>query len=145
MMWPSRILTKWTGDGRAPSRAYPGDAGFDLASTGPAMVPAAGCVDVPLGIAFQWPPGVWGFMVGRSSTFRNLGLMVNPAIIDGGFRGTLFAICRNLTDLDVRIEPGQRIAQIIPLPLLANSMELWQVDALDPTARGQNGFGSSGA
>lgn len=129
-----------------PSLAYPNDAGFDLTFCGEddIVIPPGGAADVPSSVAMEFPPGVWGFLVGRSSSFRNRGLLVNPAIIDPGFRGELFAIVRNISGEHQRISPGQRIAQIVPLPALAPGMEVMQVPELSPSERGANGFGSSG-
>lgn len=132
---------------RTPTRAYEGDAGFDLAFNGNESftIPPLECADIPCGVAIQWPKGMWGFLVGRSSTFRSKGLMVNPAIIDAGFRGELFAIARNITHRPVVVHPGDRIAQIIPMPLMAEGMVMrWSKD-LAPTMRGDNGLGSTGA
>src|SRR5262245_52324816 len=76
--------TTFHADARPPTRAYPGDAGFDLAAVEAVEVPGFGHADVHLGVAIQWPDQMWGFLVGRSSAFRTHGLMVHPAIIDGG-------------------------------------------------------------
>lgn len=131
-----------------PQRAYPLDAGYDLTYPGPdeITIDPGECEDVCCGVAIQWPDGVWGFLVGRSSTFRQRGIMVNPAITDGGFRGELFAVCRNISNRTVTILPGERVAQIIPLPILAEGFDApIEVEELDPSERGVNGFGSSGA
>jgi dUTP pyrophosphatase len=137
----------WTthhADAKPPTRAYPGDAGFDLAAVDNVEIAGFDHLDIHLGVAIQWPKGMWGFLTGRSSTFRSLGLLVHPAVIDGGFRGELFALVRNMTPDPVRVEAGQRIAQIIPFPVLADGMEMWEVDELSPSERGTNGFGSTG-
>jgi dUTP pyrophosphatase len=131
-----------------PQRAYELDAGYDLTYPGPddITIEPGECEDVCCGVAIQWPDGVWGFLVGRSSTFRQRGIMVNPAITDGGFRGELFAVCRNIGNRTVTVKPGERVAQIIPMPLLADTFAApIEVEELDPSERGMNGFGSSGA
>lgn len=132
--------------GQMPNRPYEADAGFDLAYSGDftLQIQPGEVVWVPCGVAVQWPPGMWGFIVGRSSTFRR-GLLVNPTVIDGGWRGDLGAMVRNVTGQWAEVEPGQRLAQIVPMPLLATGIELVEVDELDPSDRGTNGFGSSGA
>lgn len=99
---------------------------------------------MPCGIAIEWPPGVWGFMVGRSSTFRSKGIMVNPGIIDAGFRGELFAVCRNISEGVVSVHPGERVAQIIPIGLMAPNFELVWATELSTSDRGTKGFGSTG-
>lgn len=135
-------------DSRAqmPKRAHSDDAGFDLFYNGrdTINIPPLAVVDIPCGVAIEWPDGMWGFLVGRSSTFRKLGLMVNPAIIDNGFRGELFAICRNITHRPVMVHPNARVAQIVPLPTMAVHVDLVRADELSATVRGANGLGSTG-
>lgn len=128
-----------------PTRAYEGDAGFDLYYSGkrPLQICPNGVAHVPSRVAIQWPPGVWGFIIGRSSAFQR-GLLVNPTIIDAGFRGDLFAYVRNATTAWIEVQPNERIAQVVPLPLLAEQIQLIQVGQLDESDRGTNGFGSSG-
>lgn len=129
-----------------PVQHYDSDAGFDLAYAGahPIHISPGECEDVRCGISVQWPPMMWGFLVGRSSSFRKRGILVNPAIVDGGFRGELFAVCRNIGNRDVTVQPGDRLAQIIPMPLLSAGMGVVEVPQLDPSERGENGFGSTG-
>lgn len=129
-----------------PTRAYSGDAGFDLYYTGISQmrIQPGEVVWIPSEVAIQWPDGVWGFIIGRSSSFE-LGLLVNPTIIDAGFRGDLGAYVRNVNPSEwVTVYPGDRVAQIVPLPLLAAGIDLSEVDQLDPSDRGTRGFGSSG-
>jgi len=130
------------------SKAHQEDAGYDLHYHGnvPLVIRAGECVDVPAGVAVEWPQGMWGFLVGRSSSFRNRGLLVNPAIIDAGFRGDLFAIVRNIGQEHRVLSPGERVAQIIPMPTNAAGLAVvrCQADELTPSERGTKGFGSSG-
>lgn len=132
---------------KEPQRTYKGDAGFDLTYPGPEsiFIDPGEYADVPCGVAIQWPDSMWSMIIGRSSSFRNRGLLVNTAIIDNGFRGELFALVRNIGNKTVEILPGERVAQVIPMPLLAPHIELALVDELDPSDRGENGFGSTGA
>lgn len=128
-----------------PSRAYSGDAGFDLYTQEETLVPAGQFVDVPVGCAVQFPDDVWGLIIGRSSTVRKLDLMVVPGVIDTGYRGPLFAGTRSLRDDDYIVKKGERIAQLIPFPNLAQGMHATPVDVLASSDRGEAGFGSSGA
>jgi dUTP pyrophosphatase len=136
------------GEGRLPERAHDSDAGFDLYYHGTErlVVCPGECVDVPAAVSVEWPHGWWGFLVGRSSSFRNRGLLVNPAVIDAGFRGELFAIVRNIGDEPCAVEPGERVAQIVPFPTWARGLEVERVELeeLSESERGAAGFGSSG-
>lgn len=144
-MHTSEAEVRITGDGRLPTRAYPDDAGFDLyvqgehGVSGGQVMPAL----IPCGVAVELPPGWWGLLVPRSSTF-NLGLIVNPGIIDPGWRGGLFAAVRNLRDSTVLLHDGDRIAQLIPIPAFPAGVPVRRVDQLSPHERGTNGFGSTG-
>ena len=151
-----RVRTKtelkiWLGGGHLwdslPYRAHPNDAGFDIYVSERVVVPAGGFADVPSGIHVALPEGTWGLLTGRSSTIRNRGLLVVQGIIDEGYRGELFSAVWNLTTEDVEINVADRIAQLIIMPNATEQCELVQVDYLDDlgtTARGSNGFGSSG-
>ena len=127
-----------------PTRAYAGDAGFDIPVGARTVVPPGQFVDVPLAFRLAPAPGYWYRLVGRSSTLRKLGLLVNEGIIDEGYRGPLFAGVWNMTSKDVTLEVGQRIAQIIP-HRLERGVVIREVPRLRPGDRGENGFGSTGA
>lgn len=142
--WVAKV-TKSSSRATTPTRAFHGDAGYDLYYSGaaPLLIAPGQVVTIPSEVAIQWPDGVWGFIIGRSSSFQR-GLLVNPTVIDAGFRGDLFAYVRNVHTDWVTVEPGDRIAQVVPLPLYAELFGMIEVDALDPSERGANGFGSSG-
>jgi dUTP pyrophosphatase len=134
-----------TPDAKLPTRAYPDDAGFDLYVVEDTDVPANQFVDIPLGVSVGLPVGVWARITGRSSTLRNFNLLVNEGIIDTGYTGPLFAGVRNLGNTPKRIEAGTRIAQIILHDNVTERFDALAVDGHDETARGANGFGSSGS
>lgn len=135
-------------DAALPTRAHDGDAGYDLSYSGkePFEILAGQVANVPCGIAMQWPAGAWAMIIGRSSTFHKLGLLVNVAVIDAGYRGELFACCRSLNPHPVYVQPGDKLAQLVPLPLMAGNVvkEVRWADQLDESERNTNGFGSSG-
>jgi dUTP pyrophosphatase len=133
-----------TGEGMLPGRTYEGDAGFDLYVEGHWYIGPGESMDVPMGIQVELPPNTWGLLIGRSSTKRKLNLNVLPAVIDGGYRGDLFVYVTNGQDEGVNLEPGQRIAQLIPISLRASMMRPERVTELRPSDRGTDGFGSTG-
>lgn len=142
---PVGSTLKWVGEERyEPRRAFDGDAGFDLVCSEPVMVRPGDFVDIPCGIAVEMPPGTWGLVVGRSSTLRKRGLFVPPGVIDNGWRGGMFAGTWNLGDKLARVERGDRIAQLIPMPLVAPGLRLARVEELAGGDRGERGFGSTG-
>lgn len=138
------MLNTLTGQAQEPTRAYSDDAGLDLYVSEFSVIPPHGFVDIPSGIAVEIPTEYWGLLTGRSSTLRKRGLLVNQGVIDPGYRGELFAGVWNLTDFEVTIEQGERLAQLILMPNITPQFELEQVEKLDLHERGTSGFGSSG-
>ena len=133
------------GEPRMPTRAHDNDAGYDLYVAERTIVSAHSFEDVPSGVHVQLPEGSWGLLTGRSSSVRNRGLLVIQGVIDEGYRGELFSAVWNLTDHDVILEAGERVAQLILMPNITVTTELVEVQELDASVRGSNGFGSSGA
>lgn len=125
-----------------PSRAYSGDAGWDLYTCARTVIPARNRAIVPTGINAAIPHGFWAHILTRSSTLKKHGLQVISAVIDSGFRGELYVQVYNPQDQDVLVEVGTRLAQIIISEV--ESMRWSEVDYLPPGSRGTSGFGSSG-
>jgi dUTP pyrophosphatase len=140
----STQIARWAGEGRAPKDGKPGDAGFDLYyhDDQPLTIAPGDFMNVRSKIAVQLPEGMWGLIVGRSSTFARR-LFVAPSVIDAGYRGELYACCWNIGVEAQTIEPGDRVAQIVPFPLTAAGL-IWSQMALDDSVRGETGFGSTG-
>lgn len=137
----NKVLVK-QGDGRVPSRAHETDAGFDLYVSRPAVIEPNQFMDIHTDVQIAMPDGVWARIEGRSSTLRKRGLLVNTGIIDTGYTGELFAGVWNLTDEPVKVEVGERLAQLIFCPMVIP--ELVMATQLPETDRGTSGFGSSG-
>jgi dUTP pyrophosphatase len=132
-------------DALVPTRAYAGDAGFDLAACERVeLAPGARAV-VGTGIAVAIPPGHAGLVVPRSglAARHGLGKVNAPGLIDEGYRGEIKVILHN-TDRDepFLVEPGMRIAQLVVIEL--PPIELVEVTELPPSERGDGGLGSSG-
>jgi len=142
-----RLPLKWTGpEACRPRRTHSGDAGFDLVVAESAVVKPGEFADVSAGIRIELPPKTWAMVTGRSSTLRRRRLMVNDGVIDNGYRGPLFVAVWNLGKETARIKEGERLGQLIVLPLLALGVTPIRVaeDTLSETDRGEAGFGSTG-
>jgi dUTP pyrophosphatase len=139
------LSARWTGEGKQPQLAHSDDAGFDLAYHGdqPITVYPTQTCNIPTGISIQLPAGTWGMITGRSSTFMKRHLLTPLSVIDNGFRGELFAVVRNIGDEPQEIQPDERIAQLIIMPMTSH-LVTWTYGALEDTQRGANGFGSTG-
>ena len=132
-------------EARPPARAHDGDAGFDLHAAEGATIEPGGRASVGTGIAVAIPDGYAGLVLPRSGLAQRHGIsLVNaPGLIDAGYRGEVRVLLLN-TDrgqaFDVSV--GDRIAQLLLTPFL--DAEPAEVAELGATARGENGFGSSG-
>lgn len=131
--------------GVLPTRAHADDAGLDLVCSREVVILPGEFRDVPFNIAVQMDHNSWGLITGRSSAFRKKGLHVTNGIIDTGYTGPLYAGVFNPSKSAVRIEKGERIAQLILMHNNSSRTDVIQVHELRPTARGSSGFGSSGA
>ena len=131
------------GNPRVPTKAYPGDTGWDLYVSRDVVIPARSFTDIPTNIAIAMPEGLWGRITGRSSTLRKYGLLVNEGIVDNGYRGELFIGVFNLTNHDRFIPAGTRLAQLI-FHRLIEDLQWEPTMVLPPSQRQDRGFGSSG-
>lgn len=132
-------------EARLPVRAHPGDAGLDLVAAEARELAPGGRAAVPTGLAVAVPDGFAGLVLPRSGLAREHGVTVAnaPGLIDAGYRGELVVLLVNLGAEPFRIGPGDRIAQLVVVPVgLAPAVE---VDELPPSdGRGGGGFGSTG-
>jgi dUTP pyrophosphatase len=129
---------------RAPVRARPGDAGYDLRCLEPVVLGQGGREKVPTGIAIALPPGLCGLIVPRSGLAARHGVMPTLGLIDPNFRGEICVTLLNTGAEPFRAEAGDRIAQLLLVPFWAPALTV--VDELPPSIddRGVNGWGSSG-
>ena len=142
--WVMRVCVD-DNDAQMPARVHLGDAGYDLYTSTRTIIPAGQFRDVPCGIRIQLPPHHWGLIKGRSSTLRRRGLLVNEAVIDNGYIGQIYVGCWNLGNKTEYVEVGDRVGQLILLPIVAAPLIGVDSDDLEsPDGRGENGFGSSG-
>jgi dUTP pyrophosphatase len=134
-----------TAEARPPTRAHEDDAGFDLHAVESASIPPGERASVGTGVAVAIPEGHAGLVVPRSGLAARHGIsLVNaPGLIDAGYRGELRILLMNGDPDDTfTVEPGDRIAQLVVVALAGPRLE--EVAELDPTGRGERGFGSTG-
>jgi dUTP pyrophosphatase len=128
-----------------PTRAHEGDAGLDLYACEAAHLGPGERWSVGTGIAVEVPEGHAGLVLPRSGLAREHGIsLVNsPGLIDSGYRGEVSVLLLNTDPAEVfRIEPGDRIAQLVIVPIAP--VEPIEAEVLAESARGEGGFGSSG-
>ena len=129
----------------APSPAHRGDAGYDLHAAEQATVAPGERTSVGTGIALAIPEGLTGLVLPRSGLAlrHGIALVNSPGLIDSGYRGEVRVLLLNTDRREpFEVSPGDRIAQLV---LVAYATpELRETDALEQSARGVGGFGSSG-
>lgn len=125
-----------------PTIAHPGeDIGYDLYASEDVTIPAQAMLPVPTGIAIEFVPKAGGVVKTRSSMAKKR-LMCNAGVIDAGYRGEVLVIMENLGDADYEVRRGDKIAQLLEHPFMAEEVVEEQ---LTETTRGAKGFGSSGS
>lgn len=127
-----------------PRRGTPDSAGFDFAASADCEIPAWSRCTVPTGVIVAIAPGYVGQLWSRSSMAIK-GCDVQAGVIDSDYRGPVGVVLSNGTDAPIRIKCGERVAQMIILPIYAGPVkEVSSVGELPATQRGQGGFGSTG-
>ena len=132
---------------RAPIVAHPGeDLGYDVFALEPARLAARQTVRLRTGIAVEardpHTGTPLGLLVRDRSSMASRGLATTGGVIDAGYRGEVLILMTNLGDSAVEIAAGEKIAQMIPVPVLTGPVE--EVESLEDSARAEKGFGSSG-
>jgi len=144
-----QILDKRVGtDIPLPAYATDGSAGMDLRA----------CIDhaldihpgethlIPTGIAIHiGDPGLAAVLLPRSGLGHKHGIVLGnlTGLIDSDYQGQLFVSCWNRGDKSFTVEPGERIAQMVFVPVVQASFDI--VDSFDQSDRGEGGFGHTGS
>ena len=128
-----------------PTRAHPTDAGLDIAASETTHIAPGVVTLVPTGIAVAIPEGHVGILAARSSlaTKKAMTLANGVGIIDAGFRDEIKVPVIPLDGCHNLIQAGQKIAQLIILPIALPTVEV--VSVLPESTRGLGGFGSTDA
>lgn len=130
-----------------PKRATGGSAGLDLCAyiDAPITLQGGETALVPTGLAIELPSADYGaFIFARSGLAikHGIGLLNSVGVIDSDYRGEIKVGLINQINEAYTIEPGERIAQMVIMPV--SMMPVEEVDTLGETDRGAGGFGSTG-
>jgi dUTP pyrophosphatase len=126
-----------------PSYAKMGDAGMDLTALSLTVDPNGFYTEYGTGLAIEIPEGYAGFIFPRSSASKTSQIQANcVGVIDSGYRGEIKVRLKELGNPRKLYQIGDRIAQIIIMPVPNVIFE--EVDELNTTDRGEGGFGSTG-
>jgi dUTP pyrophosphatase len=130
-----------------PKRATSGSAGLDLrACIDQAIDLPPGATElIPTGIAIHLAdPGLAAVIVPRSGLGHRHGIVLGNLVglIDSDYQGELLISCWNRGQKPFRIEPGERIAQLVVVPVVPVEFEV--VESFEQSRRGAGGFGHTG-
>jgi dUTP pyrophosphatase len=130
-----------------PVVAHPGeDLGYDLFALEATALASRATVRVRTGIAVEARDSATGaplgLLVRDRSSMAARGIATTGGVIDAGYRGEILVLMTNLSETAVELKAGEKIAQMIPVPVLTGAVE--EVESLEVSARAAKGFGSSG-
>ena len=143
------MVMKWKRlhkEAQAPERQTPGSAGYDLCACiqDPAVIGPGDTGVFPTGLALEIPEGHVGLVFCRSSMVvrHNVNLANGVGVIDSDYRGEVMVSLHNFGKERYVVGPGQRIAQLVIVPVALPRLE--EARELSSTQRGTGGFGSTG-
>jgi len=132
---------------RLPVVAHPGeDLGYDLFALEAVVLEPQATARVRTGIAVEArhpeTGAPLGLLVRDRSSMAARGIVTTGGVIDAGYRGEILVLMTNLGKTTVDLNAGEKIAQMIPVPVLTGLVQ--EVETLEDSARAAKGFGSSG-
>lgn len=124
-----------------PERAHATDAGADIRTPEGFTLRAHSSEIVATGVHIELPPRTVGMLKSKSGLNIRHGI-VSEGVIDEGFSGEIVCKLYNLSDADYRFERGDKITQLVVMPVCYPDFEL--ADAIEGGERGSDGYGSTG-
>ncbi len=130
-----------------PSYATPGSAGLDLRACleAPLVLQPGHTALIPTGLAIHIAdPGLAAVLLPRSGLGHKHGIVLGNLVglIDSDYRGPLMVSCWNRSDTAFTVQPLERIAQMVIVPVVQARFR--RVAEFGDSARGEGGFGSTG-
>lgn len=132
---------------RLPVVAHPGeDLGYDVFALQATVLAPRTTIKVRTGIAVEARDpetgAALGLLVRDRSSMAARGLATTGGVIDAGYRGEVLIVMTNLGDVSQELQAGEKIAQMVPVPVLTGLVE--EVEVLEGSVRAAKGFGSTG-
>ena len=131
---------------KAPTVAHPGeDLGYDVYACFRIIISPRGQAMVPTGIAVECTSATgepMGALLRDKSSMAARRLALTGGVIDAGYRGEIKVVMENLGEASQVINAGDKIANLIPYPVLTGEVQV--VEDLAESKRSAGGFGSSG-
>ena len=143
--FPKLKIKKLSEKAHLPVKGSEHAAGYDLMSTEEVTVPARGKALIPTGLAMAIPIGNYGRIAPRSGLAAKNFIDVGAGVIDSDYRGEVKVLLFNFSEIDFKVNPGDRVAQLIIEKYTRTEIEeVTDGGDLDSTERGEGGFGSTG-
>lgn len=139
---PALLVKKLHADAKLPSRGSALAAGYDLSSLEDFTLAPNSRHAFSTGISLAVPVGHYGRVAPRSGLAVKHGIDVGAGVIDADYRGEVKVLLFNFGEVAYEVKKGERIAQLVLERI--STPEVTEVEDLDSTARGENGFGSTG-
>ena len=136
-------VKKLNENAKLPTHGHPGDAGMDFYTLGKTVFPAGKQTHVHTGIAIEIPDGHVGLVWDKSSVSFNMGLKIMGGVIDASYRGEIIMNLLNVTEKEVIIQAGHKVAQMLIQKF--EHCDILEVDELSETVRGAGREGSTGS
>lgn len=130
-------------NGILPTRAHQTDAGMDLYTPKAFLIKGGETKKISLGIKIKVPPNHVAIVQGKSGLAVTRGITTIGNIIDEGYTGEISAILANISFDQHEFKAGDKIAQLLVVPVSYVSIEPVE-SFIGDTERGDNGFGSTG-
>ena len=131
---------------KAPTIAHPGeDLGYDVYSAEAVTIAPRSSHIVSTQISIEFDPidgRPVGALIRDKSSMAARRVICTAGVIDAGYRGEIRIVMENLGDRPAEIHAGDKIANLIPYPVLTSPVEV--VEELAESSRNAGGFGSSG-
>ena len=135
-------VKKLTDTARLPEKAHQGDLGYDVFADEDKWIPYGEYRLISTGISVLNNTYKYGFLIKDRSSIAMKGLFTHAGVIDAGYTGEIKVFFHNVSNTSIKIEKGDKIAQLIPTKVI--NFEVEEVEELFQTKRGDNGFGSTG-
>lgn len=132
---------------KLPVVAHPGeDLGYDVFALESVSLPPRATIKVRTGIAVEArhpeSGAPLGLLVRDRSSMAARGLATTGGVIDSGYRGEILIVMTNLSDVIQELQAGEKIAQMVPVPVLTGLVQ--EAESLEGSVRAAKGFGSTG-
>ena len=136
-------VKKLNTEAKLPTHGHPGDAGMDFYTIDDVVFAPGAQSSVHTGVSIEIPEGYVGLVWDKSSISFNKGLKVMGGVIDASYRGEVIMNLLNVTDHEVVLPKGHKVAQMLIQKF--EHCDILEVGELSETVRGHGREGSTGA